>query len=228
LPASNTFGWNNTDVTVRWSCTDALSGTQPTPLTLTTVVSTEGANQTATNTCRDRAGNATEASAPGISIDRELPTLTASVAPNPALRNLSAVATPVASDALSQINTVSCPTPLTTAVGSFSVTCTATDRAGNQRQVSAGYTVISATTGITNLITQVRALRLRTLENPLVVKLRAAESALTAGNATLAIANMNDFITLVQSQAAKGIRPADAAALIRAAQALIQSIQRGI
>src|ERR1700752_1350814 len=44
-PAPNANGWNNTDVTVNWSCTDSLSGAASASVSQT--ISTEGANQSA-------------------------------------------------------------------------------------------------------------------------------------------------------------------------------------
>src|SRR5205823_2971137 len=56
-PAANGYGWNNSDVTVTFSCADALSGaTIVTPGT-SMVLSSEGSNQTAAGTCMDLAGN---------------------------------------------------------------------------------------------------------------------------------------------------------------------------
>ena len=70
LPNAN--GWNNTDATVSFGATDALSGldTVPSPSTLTA----EGADQLVTGTATDIAGNSASASA-SINIDKTAPTL---------------------------------------------------------------------------------------------------------------------------------------------------------
>jgi hypothetical protein len=90
-PAGNAAGWNNTDVTVSFTCTDADSGvascSAPTTLTM------EGANQSVTGTATDVAGNSASATVSGISIDKTAPTISASrsVAPNAAGWNNTAV-----------------------------------------------------------------------------------------------------------------------------------------
>jgi hypothetical protein len=66
-------GWNNTDVTINWSCTDGLSG--PVSASVSQTVSTEGANQSATGTCQDLAGNTASDTQSGINIDKTAPTL---------------------------------------------------------------------------------------------------------------------------------------------------------
>jgi len=73
LPAANENGWNNTDVTVDWSCADAASGVVHEIVTAT--VSGEGANQSASGTCTDGAGNTAQASVADISIDKTPPAM---------------------------------------------------------------------------------------------------------------------------------------------------------
>ena len=62
-PAANDSGWNNTAVTVTWSCTD--TGTGVVADTVTATVQGEGADQSATGTCTDRAGNTASATENG-------------------------------------------------------------------------------------------------------------------------------------------------------------------
>src|SRR5205823_1693013 len=70
-PAANAAGWNNTDVTVTFTCADPLSALVacPAPVTL----STEGANQSATGTATLKIGGTISATASGISIDKTAP-----------------------------------------------------------------------------------------------------------------------------------------------------------
>lgn len=68
---ANADGWNNGDVTVRWTCTDAASG--PVAPDVTVVVGGEGAGLAATATCTDRAGHSTTATEEDIDIDRTAP-----------------------------------------------------------------------------------------------------------------------------------------------------------
>jgi hypothetical protein len=70
-PAPNAAGWNNGDVTVRWTCTDPTS-----PVLAEEVVATvvgEGRDLSATATCENRAGLITDAAAADIDIDRTAP-----------------------------------------------------------------------------------------------------------------------------------------------------------
>ncbi|MEO6412514.1 MAG: PxKF domain-containing protein [Pedococcus sp.] len=76
--APNAAGWYRSDVSVAWTCSDALSGIDgecPTPSTVTS----EGADQSATATVLDRAGNDTTASVTGLQIDRTAPATAPSV-----------------------------------------------------------------------------------------------------------------------------------------------------
>ncbi len=81
-PAPNTYGWNNTNVTVSFTCADSLSGLAPGSPPATTVVSTEGVNQSVTGTCVDLAGNSAVQVVTGIDIDKTLPSVSCSAKPN--------------------------------------------------------------------------------------------------------------------------------------------------
>jgi hypothetical protein len=76
---ANANGWNAQDVPVRWNCTDAVSGIVQ-PVAVVTVT-TEGANQSATGTCTDRAGNTVSNTQTGINVDKTAPSLVPSLAP---------------------------------------------------------------------------------------------------------------------------------------------------
>ncbi|WP_307039294.1 OmpL47-type beta-barrel domain-containing protein [Agromyces ramosus] len=73
-------GWHTDDVTVLWSCTDAVSGIAAGPVDDT--VMGEGGNLSSSATCTDVAGNTAIATVDGIQIDRTAPTTTATV-PDP-------------------------------------------------------------------------------------------------------------------------------------------------
>lgn len=77
LTAVYSTDWSTDDVTVTWTCSDALSGPagQPAP----SVVEGEGDNLSATASCLDVAGNTVTKTVTGIRIDRVAPTTTASV-----------------------------------------------------------------------------------------------------------------------------------------------------
>ena len=138
-PAGNAAGWNNTDVTVSFTCTDSDSGvascSAPTTLTM------EGANQSVTGTATDNAGNTASATVSGISIDKTAPSISASrsVAPNAAGWNNSAVTVSFAcDDALSGVASCSADQTLSSEGMDQSASGMATDAAGNSASVSEG------------------------------------------------------------------------------------------
>jgi hypothetical protein len=109
-PAANANGWNNSDVTVSFACTDALSGLAPGSPPAATVLS-EGTNQQVSGTCFDLAVNAASATAGGINIDKTPPALSGLPAANcilwPPDHKFVAVATISAADLLSGISSFS-------------------------------------------------------------------------------------------------------------------------
>jgi hypothetical protein len=77
-PAANINGWNNTNVTVSFSGTDSLSGIDSCDAAV--VLSSDGANQSASGDCTDKAGNVSAtATASGINIDKTKPTISAAI-----------------------------------------------------------------------------------------------------------------------------------------------------
>jgi hypothetical protein len=132
--ASNTYGWNNTNVTVNWSCNDAISGV--TPNTVSQTITTDGKDQAAIGTCTDAAGNSSTDTQAGINIDRSAP-LTTGAPDRPADSNgwynqlVNIVFTGV--DALSEVASCSASIPYNgpdgTSILAGSGTCT--DKAGN-------------------------------------------------------------------------------------------------
>ncbi|MDP9373830.1 MAG: hypothetical protein M3Q65_15530 [Chloroflexota bacterium] len=71
---ANAAGWNNTAVTVSWSCADDYSG--PVARVVSDTLVAEGANQSATGLCADLAGNTASDAQADINIDTTAPTLT--------------------------------------------------------------------------------------------------------------------------------------------------------
>ncbi|PYX91440.1 MAG: hypothetical protein DMG67_10135, partial [Acidobacteria bacterium] len=113
-PTANANGWNNTDVTVAFQCSDALSGlaagSPPSP----TVLSAEGANQSVSGMCTDQAGNTASATISGINIDKTPPTITGSRTPAPnanGWNNTDVTVTFQCVDALSGLAAGSPPAP---------------------------------------------------------------------------------------------------------------------
>src|SRR5204863_45232 len=86
-PAANANNWNNTNITVSFTCADTGGSGVDTNTVAGATVSTEGENQAVTNTgsCVDVAGNAADPSTvSGINIDKTKPTASAArdVPPN--------------------------------------------------------------------------------------------------------------------------------------------------
>lgn len=79
LPAANSHGWNNTDITVEWSCADGLSGVVA-PQDAHTLT-TEGENQTLTGLCVDLADNSSTHTQGGLSLDKTPPLIACVASP---------------------------------------------------------------------------------------------------------------------------------------------------
>lgn len=80
-PAANSFGWNNTDVTVSFSCSDNPSGIKT--CSGPTTLSNGGANQSVIGSATDNADNAASATVSGINIDKVGPTLSGAATTEP-------------------------------------------------------------------------------------------------------------------------------------------------
>ena len=113
-PAANGAHWNNTNVTLTWNCTDSISG--PISPSVTQSLTAEGANQSASGTCTDAAGNNASNPQTGINIDKTPPTLAFSAA-SPAANangwnNTDVTVTFTGTDALSTIDFCTAPVTL--------------------------------------------------------------------------------------------------------------------
>jgi WD40 repeat protein len=141
LPNSN--GWYNGDVTVHFTCTDNLSGIPIATCPADETLSVEGMMVAASvQAVTDIAGNVSRFSnVVTVQIDKTKPTLNPTVNPNPVHLNFAAIATSGAVDALSGLASQSCDQPVTTSVGFASVTCIASDRAGNNASAEAPFIV---------------------------------------------------------------------------------------
>ena len=164
LPQPNANGWYNKDVTVHFIATDALSGLAG--VIPDTVVSIEGAGQTATGTAVDVAGNSSSYTMTGINVDKTAPTImvTFSGAPlvitpppqYPTYQLGLAEPTFTSNDVLSGIAGtpvgVKTGTPDDFGGGTFTYSVTATDNAGNTTTSSVTYVVKATPQGTINLI----------------------------------------------------------------------------
>jgi hypothetical protein len=161
MPAANSYGWYNSPFTITISGDDDVSGIWdcgfgdgygPSPVTgpsITVNSNTTASGVTANGGCRNNAGLRTYTGTQWR-YDSTLPTLAPSISPSGVLlRGSAATASPGASDALSGIPAggASCDPVDTSTVGSHTLNCSATDRAGNTQTASPSYTVGFGFTG---------------------------------------------------------------------------------
>jgi hypothetical protein len=145
-PAANSYGWNNTDVTVHFTASDDISGIDT--VTPDTILSGEGAGQFVTGTAFDMAGNSASTTVSDINIDKTAPEVTITVPDVNAvyLLNQNILADWSATDALSGIasssGTVPSGSPIPTGtVGAKTFIVTATDEADNTTTKAVNYYV---------------------------------------------------------------------------------------
>jgi len=140
-PSPNANGWNNSNVTVNFSCGDTLSGVAA--CSGPVIVSTAGANQLVTGIATDVAGNASTVSTT-INLDKTPPVLSITSPTNGATLTSSALTVSGSvSDALSGVAALTCngaagtvqsgsfACSLTLTQGANSISVQATDLAGN-------------------------------------------------------------------------------------------------
>ena len=144
-PAANAAGWNNGDVTVTWNWVDEAggSGIDAANCPATTQSTGEGAGSLLQGTCQDLAGNTASASH-SVNVDKMAPTVSMTGGPGDGgsyfFGAVPAAPTCSASDGISGVASCSV-SGYGTAVGSHTVTATATDHAGNVASASATYVV---------------------------------------------------------------------------------------
>ena len=157
-PPANAAGWNNSNVTVTFTCNDNLSGVAScngtangglsgNPLT----ISTEGAGQVVTGTATDKAGN-TSTTTQTINLDKTPPVLTMPTLAPSYLLNSTLTLNFGATDALSGVATTqatfngapitSGTTVMLTRLATNTFTLTATDVAGNTATQTATFAVV--------------------------------------------------------------------------------------
>ncbi|HUK45575.1 MAG TPA: hypothetical protein VLV28_09785 [Gaiellaceae bacterium] len=143
-PPPNASGWNNSDVTVTFTCSDTGSGLAtscPPP-----VILGQGAGETATGMVTDNAGNPAKVTTAPINVDETPPVVAVTGVTNGAVYQPGSVPTPgcQTSDALSGVATNASVTVSGGSGGSFTAACSgATDRAGNAAAtVSVSYQVV--------------------------------------------------------------------------------------
>lgn len=129
---ANGNGWNNGNVTLNWSCADAMSG--PVNGTIAQTVTTEGANQSSAATCVDNAGNSSSDTQSGINIDKTAPGILAGRTPAAnanGWNNSDVTVTFTGSDGLSGLVSCTAPVAFSAEGAGQSANGTCTDNAGN-------------------------------------------------------------------------------------------------
>ncbi len=143
LPGANSFGWNNSAVTVTWSCSDIVGVVAA---SVSKTVNSEGASQIATGVCEDTSGNTASDTQTGINIDLTVPSITWNGGPSNGssfyFGSVPAAPTCTAADDLSGPNGCGV-TGYDLTVGTHTMTATAYDKAGNSRVETRTYTVLA-------------------------------------------------------------------------------------
>ena len=143
----NSFGWNNGDVTVHYTCSDATS--QVASCQPDQTVSGEGAGQSRSGSATDNAGNTASTTVNNINIDLTDPlvSLVGGPANNGSYYFGSVPSAPTcnASDALSGLDGACSVNGYSNAVGSHTVKAEAKDKAANTASESHAYTVLGWT-----------------------------------------------------------------------------------
>jgi hypothetical protein len=143
-------GWYKSAIDVEFRASDGLSGfaNKTDPYTFTQSSGTQQGDtvSVSSGTVTDQAGNVADSVSDGpFKVDYTLPVLNPSVAPNPIILNQPATASANATDAHSGVASSSCDPVDTSSVtlngAPKSVSCSATDFAGNTNSASANYTV---------------------------------------------------------------------------------------
>ena len=150
-PGANAHDWNNNDVTVSFTASDALSGVAS--VTPNTTLSSDGAGQFVIGTATDKAGNSALATVGGINIDKTDPTIDGSVSPGATpygWHNTDVTVHFDADDNLSGVDTVSPDVILSAEGAGQSAGGTATDMAGNSASATVSDINIDKTAPIIN------------------------------------------------------------------------------
>src|SRR6266567_3960399 len=135
-PAPNAAGWNNTNVTVTFTCSDAISGIATCPPSQT--VTTEGANQVISGTATDNAGN-TASTSVTLNIAKTPSKITAAGLPAPnanGWNNSNVTVNFTCTPTVAPLATCPQPQTVSTEGAAQIISGTATDLAGNSNSAS--------------------------------------------------------------------------------------------
>ena len=220
-PAANAAGWNNTPVTVSFTCVDPLSaivGGCPSPVTL----GTEGADQSVSRTVTTEGGLSLSAGVANIDIDLTNPTVTYAGGKASYQVDEQVSITCTAADALSGIASTTCANVSGPAysfgLGPHTFSATATDRAGNSGSGSVTFTVGVTYTSLCNL--SQRFADSRAVGTALCALLRLAEAADAHNSPIVKQLSLQAYVLLVRAQTGRTLTATEAATLIALSRAL--------
>ncbi len=131
-PIANSAGWNNTNVTVTFSCSDSRSGVARCPQPI--LISSSGANQTVSGTATDVAGNTSLPATVTLNVELTLPNIVGSASPLPNAQgwnNTNVTVSFACTQSSSPITSCPAPHTISTEGAGQSVSGTVTDAAGN-------------------------------------------------------------------------------------------------
>jgi len=203
-------GWYTSDVTLTWTVTDPDSA----------VTSSTGcdevditADQASTDyTCEATSSGGTDHNTVSIKRDATAPALTPSVSPNPVALGGSATASANATDSGSGVDTltVQCGPVTTSAVGSFTVSCSASDLAGNASgAVPGSYTVLA---GFGSFISPLPRSTYGKSGSTIPVKFTLSSANVALGASTWPSLGAHGQVRAILTQAAAGTGPVLASA----------------
>jgi uncharacterized protein len=220
-PAANAAGWNNTAVTVNFTCADPLSaivGGCPTPVTL----GSEGADQSVSRTATTEGGLSLSAGVANIDIDLTNPTVTYTGGKASYQVDEQVAVTCTPADALSGVASTTCANvngpAYSFGLGSHTFSASATDKAGNTAGGSVTFTVGVSYTSLCNL--SQRFADSRGVGVALCALLRLAEAGATHNSPILKRLSLQAYVLLVRAQTGRALTASEAATLISLSQSL--------
>jgi hypothetical protein len=188
---------------VTFTCTDEPGGSGVASVTAPITLASDGANQSASGTCTDNAGNSSGATASGINIDRTAPTVSYSGNAGTYTVDQTVAIACTATDALSGVASSTCANvsapAYTLGLGSHTLNASATDKAGNTGTGSASFSVSVTAGSLCHLTEQFiqGSARYQALSN----RSRAAADALL-NNACRAVENVSPRLNALQKRIA--------------------------
>ncbi|MFN8483108.1 MAG: choice-of-anchor Q domain-containing protein [Anaerolineae bacterium] len=152
-PPNGSNGWYKSSLQVQFAGSDPSPGSGIASCSLVTYSGPDGASVTVNGSCTDYAGNTSNSVASSaFKYDATGPTLNPTISPNSPVLGGTATASPNAGDATSGIASQSCDPVNTSSVGAKTLTCTATDNAGNTNSVVVHYSVGYAVSTVSPIV----------------------------------------------------------------------------